>query len=88
MDEEGCVRPANEESRLVMVQLEPIAKTLTSKKPTRSKSKPHLQTGESHVPTCRRLFNLRKHVAVWKSLMATQAHDVRLNVRRKGMNVM
>ena len=84
MEEEGYVSPARKESRLVMVQLEPKLQRKEKK----------YQLGKARWEEKSQILNtddfssLRKHVAVRKSLMATYAHDVRLNVRRKILNVL
>ena len=56
-----------------------MLKNLTGKKQQRSKEK----KGKSQKPNARNFSSLRKHVAIGQGLMATHAHDERLQVRPK-----
>jgi hypothetical protein len=77
----GEVKPALMESRLVIIQLEPRTRKKIEEKEHHNMTKNPMP---GRAPFCQELW---KHVAVWKSLMATHAHDIRLNVRRKELNV-
>jgi len=86
IDDEGYVKPASRESRLVMIQLEPRAE-----KETKGNSKAQGKIGNKSK---RKQMQMDlfvsvswKHVAVGKGLMAAHAHDIRLKVRRKMSDV-
>ena len=82
IEDEGYVKPASRESRLVMVQLEPIAKNKQKdgKEPNEQEQE-HTQNKSARKGAF--LNSSRKHVAIGKGLMAAHAHDIRLKVRRK-----
>ena len=83
IEDEGYVKPASRESRLVMVQLEPSAenKQKDGKEPNEHKNKKTPQNKSASKGAF--LTSSRKHVAIGKGLMAAHAHDIRLKVRRK-----
>ena len=82
------VKPALRESRLVMIQLEP--KTRRNRRVATEGKGKHKNRKNSRLSANKvNLFgpNLWKHVAVWKRLMATHAHDIWLNVRRESLDI-
>ena len=88
IDDEGYVKPASRESRLVMIQLEPRAEKETKRKPkaqgksgNKSKSKRQRMQMDLFISVS------WKHVALGKGFMAAHAHDIRLKVRRKMSDV-
>ena len=93
MGDEGYVKPASRESRLVMVKLEPSAEDFKWKKSTqetKEKGKEQEKTRQetTHTPALQELFRaLGKHVAIGKGFMAAHAHDIRLKVRPKRSNI-
>ena len=87
MGDEGHVRPASKESRLVMVKLEPSAEEFRRLNHTKKQGQEHeKKTTKRH---CKETFSsLRKHVAIGKGFMAAHAHDIRLKVRPKWSDIM
>ena len=92
MEDDGYVKPASRESRLVMVQLEPSAE----KEPRRFKQNQKRDQGQEHEQENQKqagnakgtfLTISWKHVAIGKGFMAAHAHDIRLKVRRKRSNI-
>ena len=90
MEDEGYVKPASRESRLVMVQLEPSAEKKPrslkqNKKETKDKNTNKKTKNKSAIRTF--LTISWKHIAIGKGFMAAHAHDIRLKVRRKRSNI-
>ena len=90
IDDEGYVKPASRESRLVMVQLEPRAE----KEPKRSETLRKWKQGQKQNTRKQGseskwifLSVSWKHIAIRKGFMAAHAHDIRLKVRRKMSDV-